>query len=178
MRELLRTTTTTEVREKAVWRLIDQETLARVARNDPFQEVRIAAMEGLRDQETLARIASVDPHPEVRFDTVQNLTIPADLAAIAESESEPEIRELARKMAAALETPRAYHRIFAVCDSCNTLLVAPEGYWAEPLGTSNPWLLCSGCFPRWEPQGHSPSVARDRARVWWKTGSDRKARRA
>ena len=107
---------------------------------------------------------------------IQGLNNPAEIGAIAEVEPDPQLRGMIWAVAAAMAEPGGFHKIYALCDSCSSVLIAPTGYWAVPKGYSQPYLLCEDCFNRGWREGHSAEVARDRARVWWKTGDSELAR--
>ena len=80
------------MRSKAVARLNDQATLAKIAIDDPDPSVRLAAVNRLNDQATLARIAINDPDPLFRLAAFNRLNDHAMLAKIAIDAPDPSLR--------------------------------------------------------------------------------------
>lgn len=84
-----------DVRFEAILRLTDQNTLAYVARNDKEPSVRKMAIQRLTDQNTLAFVARNDFERDVRVEAIIRLTDKNTLAHIARNDREPSVRKIA-----------------------------------------------------------------------------------
>ncbi len=84
-----------DVRVEAIIRLTDQNTLAYVARNDREPFVRKMAIQRLTDRNTLAYVARNDFDRDVRVEAIIRLTDQNTLAYVARNDREPFVRKMA-----------------------------------------------------------------------------------